>query len=334
MEASTPAKSAVTDSVLSTPQEKPQEKLLSLNPTLTSQPEGEVKNEAIAVGDTSKPITAAIEPSDSQGVSGAAVERGDSDLPKPDEIAEKATKENVADANEAPAERKAKALDGRVAEPITGELSSASGPQAAQPQVIKGRVTDAGNGSPIPGANILVQGTSQGVVSDLNGNYQFITHVPGNLVVSFIGYRTTEVKVPAGQSQVNVQLPPDMTALNEVVVTGYGVSKKGEDDAPEEPIQLARPVGGKRAYNKYLDDNVHYPQIALDQKIEGTVTVEFSVLSNGSLSEFVVIRGLDASCNQEVIRLVEEGPAWSPSLQGNVPLKSTVRVRVKFNLPK
>jgi len=143
-----------------------------------------------------------------------------------------------------------------------------------------------------------------------------------------------EIKVPAGQSQVNIQLPADKAALSEVVVTGYDNSKKGEGDQPEEPIQLAEPVGGKRAYNKYLDDNLHYPPAALDQKIDGSVTLEFTVQPNGTMEDFTVIRGLEGGCNEEVIRLVKEGPAWSPSLRGIVPLKSTVRVHVKFDLPK
>ncbi len=126
--------------------------------------------------------------------------------------------------------------------------------------------------------------------------------------------------------------PADVSPLSEIVVAGY---TKGEGGSPQgTPIQLAEPAGGKGAFDNYLEKNLQYPQAALDQKIEGRVTVEFTVQSDGTLSNFAVVRGLEGGCNEEVMRLVKAGPTWKPSSQGEVPMSSTVRVSVKFNLPK
>ena len=97
----------------------------------------------------------------------------------------------------------------------------------AQGRTVKGKVTSAGEG-PIPGVNILLQGTVQGTMSDAGGNYTIT--VPGPeavLVFSFISYTTQTITV-GNQTTIDVVLAPALSALNEVVVTGYGTQKKRE----------------------------------------------------------------------------------------------------------
>ncbi|HEX2977254.1 MAG TPA: carboxypeptidase-like regulatory domain-containing protein, partial [Bacteroidales bacterium] len=90
---------------------------------------------------------------------------------------------------------------------------------------INGTVTDE-KGGPLPAATVQVKGTTQGVLTDLDG--KFSIDVPSAnqiLVFSFVGYTTQEV--PAGnQTTFNVMLKPEMLGLNEVVVVGYGTTKK------------------------------------------------------------------------------------------------------------
>ena len=93
-------------------------------------------------------------------------------------------------------------------------------------QRVSGTVTDASNGEPLPGANILVEGTERGTITDVEGNYQL--EAPGNesvLIFSFIGYESQKVTV-GNQSAINLALTPDMTALQEVVVIGYGTQSR------------------------------------------------------------------------------------------------------------
>ncbi len=96
----------------------------------------------------------------------------------------------------------------------------------AQGRVVTGRVLAQEDGSGLPGVSVVVKGTTSGTATDGSGNYSL--SVPGNetvLVFSFIGYVSQEVPVGA-QSAVNVTLAPDVTALSEVVVVGYGTQKK------------------------------------------------------------------------------------------------------------
>ena len=93
------------------------------------------------------------------------------------------------------------------------------------PGTISGVVVDM-NGSPIPGASVLVKGTTIGTATDFNGRYTLT--LPTNaqsLVFSFVGYGTQEMSV-RGRSTLNVSLVEDSKALQEVVVTGFGASEK------------------------------------------------------------------------------------------------------------
>lgn len=91
-------------------------------------------------------------------------------------------------------------------------------------QVIKGTIKDA-SGEPIIGASILEKGTSNGVISNLDGYFTFSVAPGSILIISYIGYKTQEIKAVIGKS-LNVLLQEDAEALEEVVVIGYGTVKK------------------------------------------------------------------------------------------------------------
>ncbi len=96
----------------------------------------------------------------------------------------------------------------------------------AQGRVVTGRVTAQEDGSALPGVSVVVKGTTTGTATDGSGNYSL--SVPGNettLVYSFIGYVSQEVIVGT-RTSVDVVMAPDVTALTEVVVVGYGTQKK------------------------------------------------------------------------------------------------------------
>ncbi len=92
---------------------------------------------------------------------------------------------------------------------------------------VTGKVVDA-SGEPIIGASVMVKGTSNGVVTDLDGNYS-ISNVPAgaSLNISYVGYRTRTVAVD-GKSQLNVTMEEDRQLLDEVVVVGYGTQKRSD----------------------------------------------------------------------------------------------------------
>ncbi len=86
-----------------------------------------------------------------------------------------------------------------------------------------GTVSDAGG--PVIGATIMEKGTSNGTVTDLDGNFSLNVQPGATLVISYVGYKTQEIAV-GSQSVINIDLTEDADVLEEVVVVGYGVQKK------------------------------------------------------------------------------------------------------------
>ena len=103
-------------------------------------------------------------------------------------------------------------------------MASAETVFAQQADLIKGRVTDE-SGEPVIGAGIMVKGTSQGTITDVDGYYNITANQGQVLVVSSIGYVEQEITVGVS-NVINVVLKTDNELLDEVVVVGYGVQKK------------------------------------------------------------------------------------------------------------
>ena len=90
--------------------------------------------------------------------------------------------------------------------------------------VVKGTVSDE-SGEPIIGATVKVQGSSEGAITDFDGNYSVKAASNATLSFSYVGYVTQTVNV-GGKSTINVTMVEDNTTLNDVVVIGYGTMKK------------------------------------------------------------------------------------------------------------
>ena len=99
----------------------------------------------------------------------------------------------------------------------------------AQGESVQGVVSDATNGDPLPGVVVMIQGTNNGVSTDLDGHYVLPLKGQKNPIIVFrsIGYTTQEITV-GGRSTINVSLAPDTEFLDEVVVIGYGTLDKKE----------------------------------------------------------------------------------------------------------
>ena len=95
----------------------------------------------------------------------------------------------------------------------------------AQQITVKGIVKDT-TGEPVIGANVLVKGTTNGTITDFDGNFQLMANQGDIIVISFIGYSAQEL--PATAELMNVVLKDDSEMLSEVVVIGYGVARKND----------------------------------------------------------------------------------------------------------
>ncbi|MEC5148113.1 TonB-dependent receptor [Chitinophaga sp. 212800010-3] len=116
---------------------------------------------------------------------------------------------------------------------------SLGGQVFAQSRAVTGRVTDAGDGSAIPGANIQVKGTSRGTVTSPEGGFTLQADAGNVLIISFIGYETREIPVGSATT-LNIKLKSDSKGLDEVVVTGYTMEKRATSTIAASKISGAK----------------------------------------------------------------------------------------------
>ena len=98
-------------------------------------------------------------------------------------------------------------------------------PLLAHADVANGVVIEAGTDEPIIGASILEQGTTNGTITDFDGNFTLNVAPGATLVVSYVGYKSQTL--PAG-TNLRIQLAEDSEVLEEVVVTGYTTQRKAD----------------------------------------------------------------------------------------------------------
>lgn len=92
---------------------------------------------------------------------------------------------------------------------------------------IKGTICDE-SGEPIIGASVIVKGTSNGTISDLDGKFTLSVSDKAVIEISFVGYETQEIKMNTPKTDFKIVLRDDAELLEEVVVVGYGVQKKSD----------------------------------------------------------------------------------------------------------
>ena len=160
-----------------------------------------------------------------------------------------------------------------------------------QAQTVTGKVTS--SDLPLPGASVIVKGTSNGASTDFNGNYT-LNNVPSDatLVISYIGYITQEVAVE-GRSVINVSLEEDENALDEVVLVGYGTKKKSVVTGAISSVSSKQ---FESASNQRIEQ-------VLQGRISG-VTVSSSSGSPGQGAQ-IRIRGAGSSGNSDPLYIVD-----------------------------
>ncbi|MEQ8418717.1 MAG: TonB-dependent receptor [Arenibacter algicola] len=140
---------------------------------------------------------------------------------------------------------------------------------------VSGRIYDT-EGQPLPGANILEKGTSNGTQADFDGNYSI--EVENNnviLVISYIGFSSQEIPLN-GKQNLDVQLKEDISALEEIVVVGYGTVKKSD---------LTGSVGNMKA-----EEISKQPVTRVDQAIQGRISGVQVTTTSGAPGSGVSIR--------------------------------------------
>ncbi|MFD2569726.1 SusC/RagA family TonB-linked outer membrane protein [Spirosoma soli] len=178
----------------------------------------------------------------------------------------------------------------------------------AQDRRITGKVT--GADGPVPGANVVLKGTQTGTATDAEGN--FTINVRGTdpaLVVSAIGFKTKEVAL-GNQTQVNITLEDDATALQEVVVTGYSTDSRRETTgavATVQPQQLKA-----------------VPSSNVEQQLQGRVS-GVTVITNGQpgTTSQIRVRGFGSFGGNQPLYVVDGVPTQTITFVNPDDIEST-----------
>lgn len=162
----------------------------------------------------------------------------------------------------------------------------------AQELTVTGQVTEAGNGMSIPGANILVKGTTQGTTTDMDGKYSIKMNKGETLVFSFLGFKNIEIQVNESRT-LDVEMEEESSVLDEIVVVGYGSSTKKEITGAAAKVEGAE--------LKKL--NISRVDAALQGQVSG-VTINTNSGSPGGSSS-IRIRGLSTFGDNDPLILVD-----------------------------
>ncbi|GGD74111.1 SusC/RagA family TonB-linked outer membrane protein [Maribacter cobaltidurans] len=158
---------------------------------------------------------------------------------------------------------------------------------------VTGTVTDE-SGTPLPGANVIEKGTTNGTQTDFDGNFTLNVESGATLVFSYIGFQSQEVAVN-GRSTIDVTLAEDAAALDEVVVTGYQVLTKRETTAAVSIVKA--------------EELAAIPSGNVEQQLAGRVA-GVNVITNGQpgTQSVVRVRGFGAFGGNQPLYVVDGVP--------------------------
>jgi len=143
----------------------------------------------------------------------------------------------------------------------------------------------------------------------------------------------------------DVSIDPMPEDTMQVVVMCY-VQILDEPDIPEihqsQPVMLygsvqhppASPVGDLEKFAKWVQDNIEYPHIMLEEKIQGRTTVNFIINADGKITETKVIQSISPDVDKEVLRVINSSPDWTPGWHQGKKVNTSVIIPIRFILPE
>ena len=234
---------------------------------------------------------------------------------------------------------------------------------------LNGQVMDHKSLKPVPGASIIIRGTTNGTLADAEGKFKLQVKKGDVIVVSYVGLQTQQISV--NSANLVVWMDEDVQSLEGMVVYAAEndaeakVGKSGpvvfdmpieeankkvkhtevkveETEVPqkEEVIfqvveQMPEFPGGMMAAMEFLAKNIKYPAAAQEAKIEGRVIVQFVVGKDGSISDVKIARGVSPDLDAEAMRVVSLMPKWNPGKQRGqaVSVKYTMPIMFRLQTP-
>ena len=218
--------------------------------------------------------------------------------------------------------------------------------------VLKGQVMEYSSKKPVPGASVVIKGTTTGALADKDGKFQLSVKKGDVLIVCYVGLQTQSLLVE-GDANLVVWMKEDVQSMEEMVI-GVGTNSSDSDKkgvevkiAPnDKPIiqegeiftvveEMTQFPGGMGEAMKFLAKNIKYPVESQKAKIEGRVIVQFVVKENGKVADIKVMRGISPELDAEAIRVVGLMPDWIPGKQRGkvVAVKYTMPIMFRLDSP-
>ncbi|WP_304319686.1 M56 family metallopeptidase [Phocaeicola plebeius] len=198
----------------------------------------------------------------------------------------------------------------------------------AEKTKLKMKVVDE-EGKPIIAATVLVANTTNGTLTDENGNFTLEVGSDQSIQVAYIGMSTVTMSVKdcLKKADQTIVLTESDTKKDVKVVASAPQAVTSDDQTFSVVEQMPEYPGGMRAGLEFMARNLRYPTKAREAGKQGRVIVQFVVRKDGSLSDFKVLCPVDPWLDAEAIRVISTMPKWKPGMQDGKP------VSVKFTLP-
>jgi TonB family protein len=245
------------------------------------------------------------------------------------------------------------ALSGSMASPQTG---------SGKDVTYTGKVLEAKSNTALPGAAVMIKGTTIGTVTDENGMFKISTSEGSSLVVSFVGYETNTF-VPE-KAELVIKMVKKVTQIEGTTVTPGGNKSTINPPPPPLPPPLPPPPppdstkankpysttkdneplytvveesatfqdGDLTKFRDYVLKAVKYPAEAAKKGIQGKVILQFVVDQRGNVSEVKIIRGVSPLLDQAAADAIKSSPRWKPGIQGGKSVAQLFTMPVSFVL--
>ncbi|UKJ07847.1 energy transducer TonB [Solitalea lacus] len=177
---------------------------------------------------------------------------------------------------------------------------------------------------PIENVKVQVSGTQTTALTNTEGEVNLPTSsTKSEVTLSKENYITETIKPKEAQQKFIYGLMPDVKKLAKVAVEQFLTKPNPENAPPKLAIEDA-------SYRIYINKNIAYPKEFTEMGREGTVELEFTVNTNGMLSNFKVLKSMGPEFDQSSIEALKHGPLWIPAIVNGKPSTAKARYYVNF----
>jgi hypothetical protein len=206
-----------------------------------------------------------------------------------------------------------------LADNITRKESKVNASEVANENVLAGRLTDQ-EGKAVPFATITDIKRQAGTVTDSSGSFSLKSQDTATIAIATApGYESKNILLKRDEKPT-IEMKKSGSELNQVVVTGMGVSKKAKVAAPVPKelsgkvpgvaVKALQPSGSQEKFDQYLQKNLKPVYNEKHERLTGEVTLSFTLNKKEQPENIKVVKSSCNACETEATRLLQNGPSW------------------------